>query len=172
VQKIEELKTQASQLISNVVSSITEKFDAVRDKVTSVFDDAKSIVSGAVDYIKGLFDFEWSLPHIPLPHFSWSWNDLGIIKIPSISVAWYKKAYDEPYVFTKPTVMRGFGDGNGGEMVYGKDNLMNDIKNAVPDAQTTRTNSPILITVQSILDRKVLAEACYEYNSDMERAAG
>jgi hypothetical protein len=172
VQKIEELKTQASQLISNVVSSITEKFDAVRDKVTSVFDDAKSIVSGSVDYIKGLFDFEWSLPHIPLPHFSWSWNDLGIIKIPSISVAWYKKAYETPYMFSKPTVM-GFGDGAGDEMVYGRSNLMDDIRNSVKDVIPQDAElPPILITVQSILDGKVIGETSYKYIRGKERAYG
>jgi hypothetical protein len=172
VQKIEELKTQASQLISNVVSSITEKFDAVRDKVTSVFDDAKSIVSGAVDYIKGLFDFEWSLPHIPLPHFSWSWNDLGIIKIPSISVEWYKKAYETPYMFSKPTVM-GFGDGAGDEMVYGRSNLMEDIRNSVKDVVPQNAElPPILITVQSILDGKVIGETSYRYIRGLERAYG
>ena len=37
-------------------------------------------------------------------------------------------------MFTKPTLM-GFGDGSGGEMVYGHENLMSDIKNAV--AQTS-----------------------------------
>lgn len=172
VQTIEELKTQASQLISNVVSSITEKFDAVRDKVTSVFDDAKSIVSGAVDYIKGLFDFEWSLPHIPLPHFSWSWNDLGIIKIPSISVEWYKKAYETPYMFSKPTVM-GFGDGAGDEMVYGRSNLMDDIRNSVKDVIPQDAElPPILITVQSILDGKVIGETSYKYIRGKERAYG
>lgn len=172
VEKIEELKTQASQLISNVVSSITEKFDAVRDKVTSVFDDAKSIVSGAVDYIKGLFDFEWSLPHIPLPHFSWSWNDLGLIKIPNISVEWYKKAYETPYMFSKPTVM-GFGDGAGDEMVYGRSNLMEDIRNSVKDVAPQNADlPPILITVQSILDGKVIGETSYKYIRDKERAYG
>lgn len=173
VQKIEELKTQASQLITNVVSSITSKFDAVRTKVSSVFEDAKSTVSSAVDYIKGLFNFEWSLPHIPLPHFSWSWNDLGLIKIPNISVAWYKKAYDEPYVFTKPTVMRGFGDGNGGEMVYGRANLMEDIKNSVKEVIPQNAEQPpILITVQSVLDGKIIGETSYKYLRGKERAYG
>lgn len=114
-----------------------------------------------------MFNFTLSFPHIKMPHFSWSWNDLGVVKIPNISVEWYKKAYDEPYMFTRPTVVgnRGFGDGNGGEMVYGRDNLMRDIKSAMG-------SEPIVITVQSVLDGKIIGQSVTNYQRSAARAMG
>lgn len=107
------------------------KLGEIYDWFTEKLEAIKNFVQDKVDWLKGIFDFEWSLPHISLPHFSWSWIDLGgIVSIPQISVEWYKKAYDTPYLFTDPTVIagKGFGDGGGsGEIVYGRDQLMRDI---------------------------------------------
>lgn len=114
--------------------SVVEKFDSIREKIGDIFDNARETIKKAIDKIKGLFNFEWKLPKIKLPHFSWSWKDVGgILKLPSIRVEWYKKAYDNPYLFTQPTVFngKGFGDGGGsGEIVYGRDQLMRDIAQA------------------------------------------
>jgi hypothetical protein len=106
--------------------------------VKKPFDKAKEIVKNAIDFIKGLFKFEWSLPKLKLPHFSIGTgvSVLGI-DLPKINVEWYKKAYENPYLFDRPTMvhtaggLRGFGDGNGDEMVYGRDSLMRDIREAV-----------------------------------------
>ena len=59
------------------------------------------------------------------------------IDLPKINIEWYKKAYENPYMFNRPTVvgtgtgLKGFGDGSGGEIVYGRNNLLADIKQAV-----------------------------------------
>lgn len=70
-------------------------------------------------------------------------------KIPTFSSLfhWHKSAYSNPLLFTSPTIVptadggHGFGDksGGGGELVYGKNNLMNDIKGAVASAQAAQT---------------------------------
>ena len=117
----------------NTIDSLTGgRLSAIYNWFTSKFSAIQSYISGVVQRIRGIFNFSWSFPHIRLPHFSWSWQDIGgVVKIPRISVTWYKKAYDEPYLFTQPTVMRGFGDGGGsGEIVYGRDQLMRDIAKA------------------------------------------
>lgn len=117
----------------NTIDSLTGgRLSAIYNWFTSKFSAIQSYISGVVQRIRGIFNFSWSFPHIRLPHFSWSWQDIGgVVKIPRISVTWYKKAYEQPYLFTQPTVMRGFGDGGGsGEIVYGRDQLMRDIAKA------------------------------------------
>ena len=134
-----------------IKDGIKERFQEAKDTALRIFDDikngikdkiewAKDKVSGIVDTIKNLFDFDWSLPDLKLPHISITeYLDvpgLGTIPAPwGIHVDWYAKAYDSPYLFTSPTVMngRGFGDrGNryGGELVYSHDKLMDDIRRA------------------------------------------
>lgn len=135
--------------LANIANAFSNKFTSI-----------KNTVANAINRIKSLFNFHVSLPHIKLPHFSWSMQDVaGIIQIPRISVSWYKKAYDQPYLFTQPTVMRGFGDGGGsGEIVYGRDQLMRDIAAATSGsininvyAQPGQDARQIAIEVQKVL---------------------
>ena len=117
------------------INSITGgKLDKLKSKVSSVFDSIKTLVSNAVTALKNAFNFTWSLPHIKVPHFRvsggvWPYGLGGEGSLPSISIDWYKKAYDNPVMFTSPTVMatpngyKGFGDGNGAEIVMGLDKL-------------------------------------------------
>ena len=119
---------------ANMKSSASSAFNSIASTAKSAFDRVKSTISGIVDKLKNIFNFEWSLPKIKLPHFSWNWRDVGgFLKLPDIKVEWYQKAYDNPYLFTDPTILagKGFGDGGGsGEIVYGRDQLMRDIAEA------------------------------------------
>lgn len=119
--------------IQGVVDNIRSKIDTLKTK----FDEAKDKAREVVQKIKDFFNFKIQLPHIKLPHISISYRDadsvvakfLGINRIPKLSVDWYKKAYDNPVMFTQPTVlqtpygMKGFGDGAGAEIVMGLDKL-------------------------------------------------
>lgn len=168
---IEKIKTGISNAFTGLKNYIGDKFKSLKEKITGPFEDARETVKGIIDRIKELFSFNVSLPHIRMPHFSWSWTDLGVIKIPNISVEWYKKAYDNPYIFDTPTVIgnKGFGDGNGAEMVYGKNSLMRDIKQAMSEGLD---DSPITIVVQSVLDGRVIGETAYQYSLKKARANG
>lgn len=99
----------------------------------AIFNNMVTFVKGIVEKLKNAFNFEWKLPKLKLPHISIS-KKKGLfgLEYPSFSVSWYRKAYDNPYLFTSPTVVngKGFGDGNGGEIVYGRDQLMRDIAQA------------------------------------------
>ena len=150
-QKFVDMVQEVLLRVGAIKEGMRERFQEAKDTALRIFDDikngikdkiewAKDKVSGIVDTIKNLFDFDWSLPDLKLPHISITeYLDvpgLGTIPAPwGIHVDWYAKAYDSPYLFTSPTVMngRGFGDrGNryGGELVYSHDKLMDDIRRA------------------------------------------
>ena len=172
------IKSNVSSVVDGIRTNIVNRFNSVKSSVSSIFEgiknsirekieSAKNFVKTAVDKIKSFFSFQISIPHIRLPHFSWNWTDLGVIKIPNISVQWYKKAYEQPYLFNQPTVVgnRGFGDGNGAEMVYGKDALMRDIREAMSASDT-----PIYITTKCILDNRVVGQAVTKYQRQAARS--
>lgn len=139
------IKSSVTSVVSGIVSTISSKFQSARATVSSVFlgirssitnaiNGAKSAVSTAIDAIKGFLKFKWKLPHLPLPHIQlsggqWPWGLFGEGVKPSVSIQWYKRAYDDPMMFTQPTVMqtpqglKGFGDGHGAEIVLGLNKL-------------------------------------------------
>ena len=111
-------KSWFSNIFEGVKSAITGKFDAVKTKVSSVFENVKNTVYNAIEKIKGFFKFDWSLPHIKLPHFSISGsaNPLKWITegVPKISVSWYA----DGGIMTKPSL---FGINGNSLMIGGED---------------------------------------------------
>ncbi|MBQ1573809.1 MAG: phage tail tape measure protein [Clostridiales bacterium] len=116
--------------ISGVIDSIKSKIDTLKEK----FDTLKERCQKIIEDIKNIFKGEISFPHIKLPHFSVSGGVApyglgGQGSLPSFSVSWYRKAYDNPIMFTQPTVlataagMKGFGDGSGAEIVMSLEKL-------------------------------------------------
>ena len=130
--------------LSNAYNTVSSKLNSIKNKFSSIFESAKSIVSNAINKIKSFFNFSWSLPKIKLPHFSISGKfSLNPPSIPHFSVSWYKKAMDEPYMFTKPTLFdvnpatgtaKGAGEA-GDEVMIGKDTMLNMIRQAVATEQ-------------------------------------
>lgn len=93
--KITDAKTMVSDIFTNIKNDITEKIEEARDKVGE-----------AIDKIKSFFDFEFSWPHLPLPHFAisppgWVIGDLLKGIKPELSVEWYAKGgiMDDPTIF-------------------------------------------------------------------------
>ena len=134
VQKLTDLKTKATEKLNDIKDKFKEKFEAIKDKVKDI-----------VDKIKGFFEnltLKIPKPEMPkLPHFSLRTSTRTVfgkeITYPSgIDVDWYAKAMQMPYMFTQPTIMQtpygNIGAGEAGnELMYGHDNLMRDISNAV-----------------------------------------
>ena len=137
---IEGIKSTISSGLNSAKSVVSSVLESIKSKFSSIWNSAKSIVSGAIEKIKSFMNFSWSLPKIKLPHFNISGKfSLNPPSIPHFSVSWYKKAMEEPYMFTKPTLFnvnpltgqaKGAGEA-GDEIMYGHSNLMNDIQDAV-----------------------------------------
>ena len=134
--------------------TIKQKAEELWQKIKETFANIKQTVLDAVDRIKEAFKFEWKLPDLKIPHFKITGGEapygfMGKGTFPSIDIEWYKKAYTNAMLFKNPTVlatpygMKGFGDGNGSEMVIGTDTLMNMLGNA---------NSKELQKIESLLE--------------------
>ena len=125
---------------SGLASKVRGVWNSVKSAITGPIESAKNTVSGIIKKIKGFFPLGGGrlFSGLKLPHFSVSGGKFpfgvaGKGSLPKWSVSWYRKAMEEPYMFTKPTVMaRGFGDA-GDELVYGKKALMDDIREASGD---------------------------------------
>lgn len=124
------IKETVTNFCDSVKEKFTETWDSIKTKVHDVWEGIKDIVRTGVEKLKSLVNFEWKLPHIALPHFHIEGSfSLNPPSVPHLSVEWYKKAYNNPIMFTSPTViqtpngMKGFGDGHGGEVVLGMDKL-------------------------------------------------
>jgi phage-related minor tail protein len=149
--------------LGDALTTVQDKLESIKTAFSDKLQAAKDAVSNAISNIKNLFNFQWSLPSLKLPHFSWSWTDIGgIISIPNISVSWYKKAYDNPIMFNSPTVMatangmKGFGDGAGGEIVIGQNTMLSMIRDAVGGAGDTNIN--VVVNGSPGMDERELAD--------------
>ena len=133
-----------TSFFSTMYSDFTTGFNTVFSEITSfganainsfndTFTNVQNTVSDAIDSIIGMFGFEWTLPDIKLPHFTVSGSlDLLVSppKVPSLSVSWYKKAMDTPYMLNGATIfgaaggkLLGGGE-SGSEVVIGTNKLM------------------------------------------------
>ena len=120
---------------SGLAAKVRGIWNSVKSAITGPIESAKNTVSGIIKKIKGFFPLGGGklFSGIKLPHFSVSGGKFpfgvaGKGSLPKWGVSWYRKAMDEPYMFSKPTVVdRGFGDA-GDEFVYGRKALMDDIR--------------------------------------------
>lgn len=141
VELFNEVKPQLDQVVNaakGFLSSIKSIFTSIYNAIKDPINKARDAVKAAIDKMKSFFNFTWELPKLKMPHLTISGRfSISPPSVPKFSIAWYKKAYDSPFLFTKPTVFPGFGDGGGsGEFVYGRDNLLNDIREASGNSET------------------------------------
>lgn len=107
----ETIKTTVTQIFTDLWNGAKQKFDSMVD-----------LIKGAIEKIKGLFNFKLELPKVKLPHFkvSGSANPIDWLKqgVPKITVDWYRKAENQPYLFNSPQLI---GVGDVPEVVIGAD---------------------------------------------------
>lgn len=111
------IKDTVSNVLNAISSTVSSVWEGIKSTISSAINGAKDAVSSAIEAIKGLFNFNISWPHIPLPHFyvSGSANPLDWLSqgVPSIGIEWYAKGG----IMTKPTI---FGMNGNNIMVGGE----------------------------------------------------
>lgn len=140
-----------SSLIGNGINGAYNTVRGILDRIygafSNTFNNVKNFVSGVVGWLKGAFNFNWSLPKLKLPHIKIKGHTkiLGV-SIPKIGIDWYSKAMDKGMIMNKPTIF-GYnpysnnflaGGEAGSETVVGTQSLMNMITTAV-NAQQNKT---------------------------------
>lgn len=119
-------------------STTNGKLSDIRDAFSSKFNTIKDFLSRTIDKIKGIFDFDWHLPDIKLPHFSFTGSfSLNPLSVPSLNIDWYKKANNNAYLLDGATIFgqRGgnlLGGGEAGqEIIIGTNKLIDIIQSAI-----------------------------------------
>lgn len=158
------IKAKATQVFTAIKTTVTTNFNTLKNTVTTVWNSiktaitkpietAKSVVQKAINKIKGFFPLKigkifsgMKLPHFTVHGGSPPFGIGGKGTKPSISVSWYKKAMQQPYMFSNATL---FGAGEAGdEMLYGRNSLMNDIATATGGGEVVAR----LAAIEAILD--------------------
>lgn len=137
------IKSTVGGAVENIKTKITNGFNEAKEKATSTFSDMKNAIKekmdavkdtikSIIDKIKGFFPIKIGKWLSDLPKISLKTTEKTVlgktVTIPT-GFEWHAKAMQQPYMFTEPTL---FGAGEvGDEFLYGRKNLMNDIRQVV-----------------------------------------
>lgn len=128
----------AFDTLKSAVASVRSTFDSIKNAISDKIEAAKKKVEGVIKKIKSLFPFNigkvfsgW-VPKISLK--TKKTNDSATTSS-STSRENFAKAMARPFLFTKDTLINQYAGHpwGGGEIMYGRDNLMRDMKEAVND---------------------------------------
>lgn len=112
----ENVRTSIVNKLSAAKDSVVSIFTSIKDEINSKMEAAKQVVANAVQKLRDLFNFEWKLPQIKLPHFKIDGNfSLDPPSAPSFGIEWYKKGA----VMLEPTAF-GINPANGKVMAGGE----------------------------------------------------
>ena len=133
-----------TQVIRMIANGLVNSVGSIRSAIGKAKDAITSPIKNAIDKVKSYFPFKVGklFSGLKLPHFSVKGSPPfgigGKGTKPGISVSWYAKAMETPYLFSNATL---FGAGEkGDEMLYGRSALMSDIADAVGNGGATITN--------------------------------
>ena len=155
------IATTALNMIRSICASVwngiknTAKtvWNDIKEAMTQPIQTAKEKIDSAIEKIKGFFPLDiGKIANIKIPHISVSggtppYGILGQGEAPKFSVEWNAKAMNEPYVFARPTL---FGAGEAGdEIMYGRENLLRDIREASGGSTNVYVTVPSLFSTTS-----------------------
>lgn len=148
------IKSTVSSVWNAIKNTTTSVWNSVKNAITSPMETAKKLVKGIIDSIKGFFNFTFSWPKIPLPHFSikpkgWDIGDLLKGKIPSLGIDWYAKGgiMNDPTVFGINGNRLMVGGEAGAEAIAPIDTLLGYVRTAVREE-----NANVGYYVQKLID--------------------
>ena len=155
-EKIQSIKSDLQEKWAQIKSDAVQKITDTKNDILQKFVDIKDGIKKKIEDIKGFFTgLTLKFPKIEmpkLPHFSLDGEfSLNPPSVPHLSVDWYAKAMNNPYLFTQPTIV-GAGEA-GAEVMYGRDNLMRDI------ATATAANNDSLIEGMYLAMSQALRQA-------------
>lgn len=131
-----------------LIDAVRGPLTTIQDTFTNVFDGIKSFVSPIVDWLKGIFNFNWSLPHIDLPHFNIS-GEFSLVppKVPHLSVDWFDRATKNPRILDGATIFGTSGNKllGGGETAREVIMSENYLKNLLTDGDNSLSKRSITI---------------------------
>lgn len=105
-----------SGFLGGFLGGFKDTFKGIFDSASEKFSGIKETIGGVVDWLKGIFNFDWHLPDIKLPHFSIEGSfSLDPPSIPHIGVEWYAKGA----VLHQPTIF-GINPSTGNAMIGGE----------------------------------------------------
>ena len=153
---INAVRSAVSSGFSAIVGVASSVWNSVKSTISNAINGAKAAVQNGINAIKSAFNVSLSFPKIKLPHFAVTGRfSLDPPSFPRFSVTWNAKAMNDPYLFSNATL---FGAGEtGDEMLYGKANLMNDIRdvNAESNAALAAKIDEILVVLAEYLPQAV-----------------
>lgn len=184
--KINTVKNVISGVVKAITSIFRGDFGAAKEAVLGIFEslkngiktkieNAKNTVKNVIDAIKGFFNFKFSWPSIPMPHFSvspsgWKVGDLLKGSIPKLSISWYAKGgvFDDPTLFEHPGGgLGGLGE-NGAEAIVPLEKNTKWLDRIAEMLNEKQGSQPIVLQV----DGKTFAQISVDSINQLTRQRG
>ncbi len=148
---VEDIKTNITDAFSSAKETALGIFESIRDGIVGKIEDAKNTLSNIIETIKGLFNFEWSLPAPKLPHITWhTQNIAGIVNIPVFDgVEWYAKGG----IFDNPTII-GVGEAGREAVLPLNPSTYREIARDIRDEMGDEDGVSVLVTGNTFVVRE------------------
>ncbi|MTP73995.1 hypothetical protein GMB80_13755 [Turicibacter sanguinis] len=160
INKCTEIKNGIKQKFTDAYTTVKTIFDNIKNSIKEKIEWAKNKVEGAVDAIKNVFNFEWSLPKLKLPHFKVSGEfSLNPLSVPSFGIEWYRSGGILPagsnaiFGMNGNNLMAGGEISTGGEAILPLSDLFNEMRgmfatqNQQLISQLRGNNAPVTLTL-------------------------
>ena len=167
------VETKIKSKLDSIKKHWSDKFDYLKTSAKEKFDLVKKEIRDAIEKIKSFFNFDWSLPHLKLPHFSISGSfSLNPPSAPSFGIDWYKNGgiMMHPTVFgiNGNNLLAGGEPETGGEAILPLNSFYEKLDNILSSKLQSGTTGPIYMQ----LDGKTFAKLEMPYFKSEEQRIG